>query len=182
MERPALEAGGHAIEVRIYAENPDAGFLPSPGVITYLRAPSGPGVRDDSGAYPGWSVPTAYDPLVSKLIAWAPDRPGAIARTIRALDEYDLRGITTTIGFCRRLVASDAFASGDFDTTTVDRLLQGRDPEAQDDGDADTAVVAAAMWVMRQAASGPGRRTPNASASVQRESVWGQRARTDGLR
>ena len=68
---------GHAIEVRVYAENPAEGFLPSPGLITHLRAPSGPGIRDDSGAYEGWTVPTAYDPLMSKVIAWAPDRPGS---------------------------------------------------------------------------------------------------------
>ena len=77
--------GGHAIEVRVYAEDADNGFLPSPGLITHLRAPAGPGIRDDSGAFEGWVVPTAYDSLVSKVIAWAPDRQGAIARMVRAL-------------------------------------------------------------------------------------------------
>ncbi len=86
--RAFTRANGHAIEVRVYAENPDAGFLPSPGLITHLRAPSGPGIRDDSGAYEGWTVPTAYDPLVSKVIAWDSDRPGAIRRMVRALNEY----------------------------------------------------------------------------------------------
>ena len=81
-------ANGHAIEVRVYAENPDEGFLPSPGRITHLRPPSGPGIRDDSGVVEGWTVPTAYDPLVSKVVAWAPDRSGAIARMDRALTEY----------------------------------------------------------------------------------------------
>ena len=100
--RPAY---GHAIEVRVYAEDPENGFLPSPGLITHLRPPAGPGIRDDSGAFEGWVVPTAYDPLVSKVIAWAPDRQGAIARMVRALTEYDLRGIATTIGFCRALIA-----------------------------------------------------------------------------
>ena len=114
---------GHAIEVRVYAENPDEGFLPSPGRITHLRPPSGPGIRDDSGVFEGWTVPTAYDPLVSKVVAWAPDRPGAIARMDRALTEYDLRGINTTIAFCRDLVRSTAFADAAFDTTYVDRLL-----------------------------------------------------------
>ena len=183
MERPALEASGHAIEVRVYAENPDEGFLPSPGLITHLQAPSGPGVRDDSGAYAGWAVPTAYDPLVSKLIAWAPDRAGAIARMVRALDEYDVRGISTTIGFCRRLIASESFAAGDFDTNTVDRLLEQRSrAAAADEGDEESAVVAAALWAMRQAPLGrPVGRTSGAAAA-RPESLWGQRARMDGLR
>ena len=122
--RSANGVNGHAIEVRVYAENPGAGFLPSPGRITHLRPPSGPGIRDDSGVFEGWTVPTAYDPLVSKVIAWAPDRPGAIARMDRALAEYDLRGINTTIAFSRELVRSPAFAAAAFDTTYVDRLLE----------------------------------------------------------
>jgi acetyl/propionyl-CoA carboxylase alpha subunit len=125
--RAFTRASGHAIEVRVYAENPDEGFLPSPGLITHLRVPSGPGIRDDSGAYEGWTVPTAYDPLVSKVIAWAPDRAGAIRRMVRALTEYDVRGISTTIGFCRDLVASPEFAAAEFDTTYVDRLLGRND-------------------------------------------------------
>ena len=84
----STEAVGHAIEVRVYAENTDAGFLPSPGTITHLSAPAGPGIRDDSGAYEGWTVPTAYDPLISKVVAWGPDRAQAIARMVRALREY----------------------------------------------------------------------------------------------
>jgi propionyl-CoA carboxylase alpha chain len=91
------------------------------------------------------------------------------------LDEYDIRGIKTTIGFCRGIIASDAFASADFDTTTVDRLLERRRPaKAGEDREADAAAVAAAMWLMR--------RMPNASAPARSESAWGQRARTDGLR
>ena len=84
-----------------------------------------------------WTVPTAYDPLVSKVIAWAPDRPGAIARMVRALTEYDLRGISTTIGFCRELIESPAFAAAEFDTTYVDRLLEqdgGRGATRRRDG------------------------------------------------
>jgi acetyl-CoA carboxylase biotin carboxylase subunit len=140
-------ANGHAIEVRVYAENPDEGFLPSPGRITHLRAPAGPGIRDDSGAFEGWTVPTAYDPLISKVVAWAPDRPGAIARMVRALTEYDVRGISTTIGFCRDLIASPAFAAAEFDTTYVDRLLEqnGRKAARHDELE-EIAAIAAAMW------------------------------------
>ena len=145
----ATDVRGHAIEVRVYAENPDEGFLPSPGLITHLRPPSGPGIRDDSGAFEGWTVPTAYDPLVSKVIAWAPDRPGAIARMVRALTEYDLRGIRTTIGFCRDLVRSPAFAAGAFDTTYVDGLLEenGKKTAAKADELEEIVAIAAAMWI-----------------------------------
>ena len=147
-------ARGHAIEVRVYAENPEEGFLPSPGRITHLAAPSGPGIRDDGGAFEGWTVPTAYDALISKVIAWAPDRPGAIARMVRALTEYDLRGISTTIGFCRNLVASPEFAAGEFDTAFVDRLLeQNGAPRSIGDAEEELAVIAAALWASK---TGPG--------------------------
>jgi acetyl-CoA carboxylase biotin carboxylase subunit len=145
-------ANGHAIEVRVYAENPDAGFLPSPGRITHLRPPSGPGIRDDSGVFEGWTVPTAYDPLVSKVVAWAPDRSGAIARMDRALTEYDLRGIDTTIAFCRDLVRSQAFAAAAFDTTYVDRLLEQKvTAGATGDELEEIAAIAAAMWEAHKA-------------------------------
>ena len=146
-------ANGHAIEVRVYAENPAEGFLPSPGRITHLRAPAGPGIRDDSGAYEGWTVPTAYDSLISKVVAWAPDRPGAIARMVRALTEYDVRGISTTIGFCRDLVGSFAFASAEFDTTYVDRLLEENGKQdGKIDGLEEIVAVAAAIWEHRRSA------------------------------
>ena len=159
--RPAV-ATGHAIEVRVYAENPDEGFLPSPGLITHLRPPSGPGIRDDSGAFEGWTVPTAYDPLVSKVIAWAPDRSRAIARMVRALTEYDLRGIRTTIGFCRDLVASPAFATAEFDTTYVDRLIEqhGHKKSVMADELEEIVAIASAMWETARLKSSPSDETP----------------------
>jgi acetyl-CoA carboxylase biotin carboxylase subunit len=171
----AIDANGHAIEVRVYAENPDEGFLPSPGLITRLRAPSGPGIRDDSGAYEGWTVPTAYDPLVSKVIAWAPDRPRAVRRMVRALREYDVRGIRTTIEFCRGVIGSPAFAAGEFDTTYVDRLLdQNGRIAANDERMEETAAIAAALW----AKMGTGATPPFSAA----DSPWAQRARAESLR
>jgi acetyl-CoA carboxylase biotin carboxylase subunit len=94
-----LAQRGHAIECRVYAEDPDQGFLPSPGRITALRAPGGPGVRDDSGVYEGYEVPVHYDPLVSKLVVWAESRAAAIERMRRAVSEYRLLGIRTTLPF-----------------------------------------------------------------------------------
>jgi acetyl-CoA carboxylase biotin carboxylase subunit len=166
-------ANGHAIEVRVYAEDPDEGFLPSPGRITHLRAPSGPGIRDDSGAFEGWTVPTAFDPLISKLVAWAPDRPGAIARMVRALGEYDVRGISTTIGFCRSLIDSPQFAAAEFDTTYVDRLLEQKGNQGgRDDAMEQIAAIAAAISSI----------VHGRSAIVDGPSLWMQRARVESLR
>ena len=175
-------ATGHAIEVRVYAENPGEGFLPSPGRITRLRAPSGPGIRDDSGAFEGWTVPTAYDPLVSKVIAWAPDRPGAIARMVRALTEYDLRGISTTIGFCRDLVQSPDFAAADFDTAYVDRLLEENGRTGKKRGELEEiAAIAAAIWEMARLKSSPTEMAAPDDAMAHGISL-GQRARLESLR
>ncbi len=198
-------ATGHAIEVRVYAENPDEGFLPSPGRITHLHAPSGPGIRDDSGAYEGWTVPTAYDPLISKVVAWAPDRQGAIARMVGALREYDVRGISTTIGFCRSLIASPAFAAAEFDTTFVDRLLEENGKkDGKIDGSEEIVAIAAAIWAARHGEPAepvkapepeprseseqepepePGTRTRTPARGTRNpESLWAQRGRLDGLR
>ena len=179
--RRMATADGHAIEVRVYAENPDNGFLPSPGRITHLRTPSGPGVRDDGGVYEGWTVPTAYDPLVSKVITWAPDRSGAIARMLRALTEYDIRGISTTIAFCRQLVGSPAFAAGEFDTTTVDRLMDASaSARPKHDDLEEIAAIAAAIWARTRAGAVLDRRARQPSRDVASE--WTQHARRESLR
>jgi acetyl-CoA carboxylase biotin carboxylase subunit len=95
---------GAAIECRIYAEDPTNNFFPSPGLITRLQAPSGPGTRLDSGVYEGWQVPLDYDPLLSKIAVWAADRTEAVARMRRALGEYEIQGIRTNIPFFRRVL------------------------------------------------------------------------------
>lgn len=174
--RPLFE--GHAIECRVYAEDPERGFLPSPGLITHLRSPSGPGIRDEAGATAGWLVPTSYDPLISKVIAWGPDRPTAIRRMVRALTEYDVRGIKTTIGFCRWLLETPAFRAADFDTTSVDRLLDERGNGATDrDAELEElAAVAAALHAHRTAT------TPRASGQRTTESLWARQARSESLR
>ena len=114
-----LHFEGHAIEARIYAEDPQAGFMPAPGVIEHLHVPSGPFLRDDSGVYAGAEVTPLYDPMISKLSVWAPDRAAAIRRLWRGLGEYRVVGLTTNIGFLRRCLRADAFASGDYDTGFV---------------------------------------------------------------
>ena len=115
---------GSAIECRVYAEDPDRQFLPSPGRITRLRTPSGPGIRDDSGVYEGWEVPIHYDPMISKLAAQGADRGEAIARLRRAVDEYVVGGIHTTLPFFRLVLADPEFISGEIDTGYISRLIE----------------------------------------------------------
>jgi acetyl-CoA carboxylase biotin carboxylase subunit len=121
-----LAANGHAIECRVYAEDPDANFMPSPGCILDLRAPAGPGIRDDGGATAGLDVPIFYDPMISKLVAWAEDRPHAIARMRRALSEYLITGIRTTLPFFTWLFDQPEFVAGRFHTTYLDEVLKLR--------------------------------------------------------
>jgi acetyl-CoA carboxylase, biotin carboxylase subunit len=115
---------GAAIECRIYAEDPHNNFLPSPGRITNMVTPAGPGVRYDSGSYNGWEVPIYYDPLLAKLCVWAETRAAAIDRLARVLDEYTVEGINTTLPFFRAIVKDDEFRRGDFDTGFIERFLK----------------------------------------------------------
>src|SRR5205085_9777781 len=107
---------GHAIECRVYAEDPDDNFMPSPGRITTLRLPQGPAVRDDGGVYAGAEVSIYYDPLFSKLAVWGRTRAEAIDRLRRALDEYAVGGIKTTLPFFRAVVRDAEFIQGRLDT------------------------------------------------------------------
>ncbi len=123
LQQQDVHLRGHAIECRIYAEDPDNNFFPSPGEITRLLRPGGPGIREDIGIYEGWVVPMEYDPMLSKLIAYAPTRAAAIERMLRALDEYVIGGIRTNLGLFRRILTDPAFRSADIDTGYLDRLL-----------------------------------------------------------
>jgi len=175
---------GHAFECRVYAEDPDNNFLPSPGRITSLRQPSGPGIRDDSGAAPGMDVPVFYDPMISKLAVWAEDRPAAICRLRRALNEYLVAGIKTTLPFFAWLTDQPDFIEGRFHTTYLDELLKRRNGrpffEAAEE-DEHVAAVAAAL----QAELSPSALTPSGSGNgtpEPRGQGWKIRARLEGLR
>ncbi len=115
---------GHAIECRINAEDPERNFLPSPGRIDAYMAPGGPGVRVDSHCYPGYSIPPNYDSLLSKLICWGATRQEAIQRMQRALDEYAIGGIHTTIPFHQKVLSHPMFQKGDISTDFIERYMQ----------------------------------------------------------
>jgi acetyl-CoA carboxylase biotin carboxylase subunit len=145
----APEPRGHSIEVRVYAEDPGRNFMPSPGKITYLRVPGGPNVRDDSGVFPGYTVPNFYDPMISKLSVWAPTRREAIARAQRALSEYVVKGITTNIRYLKAILAHPEFIEGDYDTSFLTRehntLLGAEDPKLSE-----MAVLAGAVFAYQR--------------------------------
>ena len=124
---------GHAIECRIYAEDPENNFMPSPGPVLFTQKPSGPGVRYDSGIYTGCEVPVHYDPILGKLIAWAEDRPAALARMIRALEECVVLGVKTPIEFMMDILRSPAFQAGDIDTNFIDNHFAGWRPSIEGD-------------------------------------------------
>ncbi len=186
-----LTPRGHALECRISAEDPDAGFLPCPGRVTSLRVPAGPGIRDDSGVDEGGEVPSFYDPLMFKLVAWGGDRPQAIARMRRALREYEILGVRTTVPFFRWWLEQPAFVAGQFHTGSLDELLHERRGRPFSEAEAsvdEVAAVAAALLPL--AAPGPlGHRhstgLPSARSTHDRGAAnggWTSRARQEGLR
>jgi acetyl-CoA carboxylase biotin carboxylase subunit len=138
---------GHAIECRIYAEDPDNNYFPSPGKITLLLQPSGPGIRRDSGVYEGWTVPIDYDPLLAKLIGYGSDRPQAVSRLVRALSEYFVGGIKTNLSLFRRILSDADFQAGRFDTGYLDRLLSAPAAKAPQE-DSDVAAIAAGVFAV----------------------------------
>jgi len=136
---------GHAIECRVYAEDPDNNFLPAPGKINHLRVPAGPGIRDDGGVEQGAEVSIYYDPMISKLAAWGRTRAEAIDRLRRALDEYSVGGIKTTLPFFREIVRDAEFIEGRLDTGFIERFFARRNAEreAHADDDADNTAAGA---------------------------------------
>ncbi len=135
---------GHAIECRVYAEDPERNFLPSPGKLEYVRTPGGPGIRDDSSIYSGCEITPFYDPMLSKLIAWADTREEAIKKMRNALREYIVLGVKTNIGFLRRVMENEEFIKGEFDTGFIDRHPELLSPSV-DTRNLESALIAAAV-------------------------------------
>ena len=179
----ALTPRGHAIECRVYAEDPDQGFLPCPGRITSLAVPGGPGIRDDSGVEAGFDVPIYYDSMISKLVAWGEDREQARVRMLRAIGEYHVGGIPTTLPFFRWMLQQPAFIAGELDTTMLDAELERRagDPFVPPDErhrHLALLAVAASTFVDARRANGLAAAAPDTA----RRTGWGAAARQAALR
>ncbi|MDX1582528.1 MAG: acetyl-CoA carboxylase biotin carboxylase subunit [Thermoanaerobaculia bacterium] len=165
---------GHAIECRIYAEDPYRNFAPSPGLIRNLMLPSGPGVRNDNGVYSGYRVPLHYDPMLSKLITFGADRDEAIQRMKRALREYRVDGIQTTIPFYLAMMDNEDFRAGNFDTGFIDRYLdEFAHPEVPDEY-VEAAIVVAAIQTLED--------SEKVSLPKRRESKWKLASRAEHVR
>ena len=172
---------GHAIECRLYAEDPDNNFLPSPGTILSRNTPSGPGIRLDDGVYEGFTVPTEYDPLLGKLIAWGRDRDEAVARLQRALAEYAITGIRTNAALVRDILRDPEFIRGEIFTRWLDEriphLRANRENLTARDSVAEDAVILAALLhhLDKDAAA-------NASVvSATADSPWKRQARLEQI-
>ena len=179
---------GHAIECRIYAEDPDNQFFPSPGQITRLISPSGPGIRRDSGMYEGWTVPIDYDPLLAKLVGYGETRDDAINRLRRALFEYFVGGIKTNISLFRRILLNPDFCAGKLDTGFLDRLLAKPAEHTDPHRPLIAAIGAGIFATLEPKATLPGGNgaaaatSANGSAPQPEFSAWRRAARIDALR
>ncbi|HEY6507245.1 MAG TPA: acetyl-CoA carboxylase biotin carboxylase subunit [Vicinamibacterales bacterium] len=170
-----LSPRGHAIECRVYAEDPDADFLPSPGRVEAFDVPHGAGIRDDSGVEAGAEIPIYYDSLISKVVAWGSDREQALARMRRALREYTVTGVRTTVPFVRWLLDQPAFVAGKIHAGGLEEVLQGRGKGPLASGDSsleEVALIAAALDLAMRAHA----------ADRDPPSAWASLGRCEGLR
>lgn len=171
-----LAPKGHAIECRIYAEDPSRNFAPSPGLIRYINLPQGPGVRNENGVYAGYTVPVHYDPMLSKLVCHAADRGEAIGRMRRALTEYRVEGIDTTIPFFTFIMNHPDFVAARFDTGFIDSLLGHADfaRGPADEATVDAAITAAAIMAFED--------SQRVQIPTDRDSPWKRAGRAEGVR
>jgi acetyl-CoA carboxylase, biotin carboxylase subunit len=179
---------GHAIECRIYAEDSDNNYFPSPGKITLLQQPSGPGIRLDDGMYEGWTVPIDYDPMLAKLIGYGADRDQVIARLTRALDEYFVGGIKTNISLFRRILRDPDFRATKLDTGFLDRMLSRSENRPVEEELTQAAVIAAAIFAAQGTiAANVSRETPDCVADGGSHAIdatdshWKNAGRREGL-
>ncbi len=174
---------GHAVECRLYAEDPANNFFPSPGTILSRRTPSGPGIRLDDGVYEGFTVPTEYDPLLGKLIAWGRDRGEAIARLQRALAEYTVTGIRTNADLIGEILRDPEFIQGELFTRWLDerlpQLLANDENSAETDSGAEDAATIAAVLHHLETNADSNRSVRADNRTAEQASVWKRQARLD---
>ncbi len=178
LQQKDIQQRGWAVECRIYAEDPNKDFFPSPGKIEVLRVPGGSGIRDDSGVFEGWEVSLFYDPMISKLVAWGRTRNEAIQRMQRALGEYIVEGITTNIPFHRWVLQHPAFLSGDFDTGFIGKEYHGL--KAEEDHLHQEVILAAAALAAYKQDQAHTLAAPQASATT--VSAWRATGWKEGVR
>jgi acetyl-CoA carboxylase, biotin carboxylase subunit len=167
---------GHAVECRVYAEDPENNYFPSPGKITGLAEPSGPGIRVDSGIYEGWNVPLEYDPLLAKLIGYGESREQAISRLRRALEEYFVGGVKTNLALFQRILSNPDFLASNADTGLLARMPDSRST------DADQREVAAIAAGIFQAIESHAGNAIGAEVNTAPQSAWKNIGRSEGLR
>jgi acetyl-CoA carboxylase biotin carboxylase subunit len=175
-----LTRRGHAIECRVYAEDPYNNFFPSPGKITFLQPPGGIGIRDDSGVYSGCEVTVHYDPIISKLVAWGSTREEAIRRMRRALDEYSIHGLVTNLALHRWVLQHPRFLSGDFDTNFIPQEFHSFKAAAETARR--EAALAVAALAQREHEVERTTRLSRSAPTRQQRSPWKDAARRDGRR
>ena len=186
-QQGGIELRGHAIECRVYAEDPDNNFFPSPGQITRLISPSGPGIRRDGGMYEGWTVPIEYDPLLAKLVAYGENREQAIQRLESALTEYFVGGIKTNLSLFRRILKDPDFREAKLDTGYLDRLLAKQYLEADQRRPLMAAIAAGIFATLDPQPTFPGANGLPAAAGDEANgkraaSNWRRTARREALR
>jgi acetyl-CoA carboxylase, biotin carboxylase subunit len=142
-----LKINGHAIEVRVYAEDPANNFLPDIGTLKTYKRPQGHGIRVDNGFEQGMEIPFYYDPMIAKLVCHAENRAEAIEKTIRAISEYEITGLETTLGFCKFVMEHPSFRSGNFDTRFVENFFKPEVLQAikSDDEEMLAAILASTL-------------------------------------
>jgi acetyl/propionyl-CoA carboxylase alpha subunit len=167
-----LHINGHAVEIRVYAEDPANNFLPDIGKLITYQPPRGPGVRVDDGFEQGMNIPIYYDPMIAKLVTHGKDRKEAIDRMVRAIDEFKITGVATTLRFCRFVLEHDAFLSGKFDTHFVQTYFTPEVLQNEDEGEADIAAIIAARLHQNFRSM-----DVQNNASVEQVSLWKNRHR-----
>lgn len=168
-----LQISGHALELRVYAEDPANNFLPDIGTLQTYITPQGPGVRVDDGFEQGMEIPIYYDPMIAKLITYGSTREEAIERMIRAIDEYQITGITTTLGFGKFVMQHQAFTSGNFDTHFVKKYFKPEVLQHQDEAEARIAAI-----LFEQLLSSRSTIKTNTTVTIQQASNWVKNRRT----